>query len=253
LPTPSNLRLRQALAIFKKATGQLISERSSQKREARDLLDQLMMARHGDTGEPLSEQHIVDEVLTFLIAGHDTTALTLAYTCALLAENPAALTNLQAELQVLKGAQDFSAKNLSKLPKLNQCLLESMRLLPAVYMINRSNREPFTYKQWTFPRDTTFFVSQYATHRDPEYWPDPLAYKPERFANGEPTDFSFFPFAGGPRTCIGNHLAMIEARGVLARILRHFVPTKLAHPFKVSPYLTSIPEPGISLWWKKRE
>lgn len=128
-------------------------------------------------------------------------------------------------------------------------IYESMRLYPAVYMINRNNSEPFGFGSYEFPAHTTFFVSQYAVHRDPEYWPDPMNFQPERFAAGVPDDFRFFPFAGGHRTCIGNHLAMKEAVGVLARLLPHFVPRRLCQPFRLMANLTSIPQPGVTLEW----
>ncbi len=228
VPTPANLRLRRAKQLLIKVITELLESRRHQKTTGSpDLLDVLL-----STQQP--HQQIIDELVTFLIAGHDTTALTLSYTCALLAENPT--------------VRGWLANDMSRL---QQCLLESMRIYPAVWAINRNNKEAFNYGGYEFKPDTSFFVSQYAVHRDPEYWPDPLIFKPERFAEGEPDDFSFFPFAGGPRTCIGNHLAMAEALGVLQRVLPEYHPVRLERDFKVLPQLTAIPDPEILIRWEK--
>jgi cytochrome P450 len=229
VPTPANLKLRRAKKLLMKVITGLLETRCQQKRrDSRpDLLDFLLESKQ-------PQQQIIDELVTFLIAGHDTTALTLSYTCALLAENPAVRNWLASDMG-----------------RLQQCLLESMRIYPAVWAINRNNREAFQYAGYEFKPDTTFFVSQFAVHRDPEYWPEPLLFKPERFASGEPDDFSFFPFAGGPRTCIGNHLAMVEALGVLQRVFPEYLPVKLERDFKVLPQLTAIPDPEILIRWEK--
>jgi len=239
-PTPRNRQFHKAMDYLRAAVLDLIRQRRSRpSRQGGDLLDRILVARDAETGSPLTEQELIDEIITMLIAGHDTTALTLSFTCALLAEHPIQAAKLVSDLSRGHDAEAI----------LLPYIYESMRLYPAVYMINRNNSEPFGFGSYEFPAHTTFFVSQYAVHRDPEYWPDPMNFQPERFAAGVPDDFRFFPFAGGHRTCIGNHLAMKEAVGVLARLLPHFVPRRLCQPFRLMANLTSIPQPGVTLEW----
>jgi cytochrome P450 len=247
IPTPGNLRLTRARGILVNAVRELISERRRGPGVKADLLQALLGAgnEHGD--DPLSDQEVIDEVITFLIAGHDTTALALSFTLAVLAEHPQDLHKILKELDSSQGPPG------SRSPWLQLCLMESMRLYPPVYMINRNNKEPLHFKGFDFPAHTTFFLSQYVVHRDPEYWENPLQFKPERFVQGAPEDFSYFPFAGGPRTCLGNHLAMVEATGVLERILPRLVPVKLEKPFRIMANLTSITDPQIYLRWEKTQ
>lgn len=259
-PTPANLRLRRAKALLTKVIFDLQKKRSIERKNSQDLLDILLGADSRRSANGQMSQQTIDEMVTFLIAGHDTTALTLAYTCVLLAENQPVRDWLGEELSgriqtVETPPISLPSESLEgaghPISRLHQCLLESMRIYPAVWAINRNNKERLIYEEYEFEPDTTFFVSQYAVHRDQEYWPEPLVFKPQRFAQGEPDDFSFFPFSGGPRTCIGNHLAMLEALGVLKRILVEYTPVKLERSFKVLPQLTSIPDPEILIRWKK--
>lgn len=243
IPTARNRRLNAALRRLKDEVKRLIAARRKQATGADDLLSRILATPDSETEGALSEDYVFDEIITFLIAGHDTTALTLSYTLHLLATNPQYFATMPNDLPMtVNGGSSSWIRN---------GVLESMRLMPAAYMINRSNRETFEYKQYRFKPDTVFLLSQYAVHRDPEYWPEPNAFQPERFTGRALDDFSFFPFGGGPRLCIGNHLSMLETHGILARVLTKYRPVASVTDFKLLANLTAIPKPYLHLRWER--
>ena len=216
-----------------------------------DLMSMLLHAQDADTGERMSDTQLRDELMTLLMAGHETTANALAWTWVLLAENPEAEARLGAELdEVLNGR----APTLSDLPNLRYTewvVKESMRLLPPVWSVGREALEDCVIGGYTIPKGMQVSPFQWLTHRDGRFFEDPLAFKPERWADGlekRLPRYAYFPFGGGPRMCIGSSFASMEAVLVLATLAQHF-KLRLTHPEEIvpSPTITLRPKNGVKV------
>ncbi len=214
----------------------LLSGASSSGDLPSDMLQHLI-----DAG--LDDDTIRDQMLTMLIAGHDTSTALLAWTFALLGQHPDVFSRLVNEVQ-----------NVEKSPLLDQVIKEALRLHPPIHIANRCVVEPITFEQGTVPAGERLFFSIYLTHRDPAIWDDPDAFHPERFAQGRKVPpMSFVPFGGGPRACIGSAFGQAEARIVIAHLLRqfHFEPIQ---PYRIRPHMgaTLEPRPGVYMRVRRR-
>ncbi|MEW6286846.1 MAG: cytochrome P450 [Chloroflexota bacterium] len=193
-----------------------------------DLLQHLI-----DAG--LTDDLIRDQMLTMLIAGHDTSTALLAWTFALLGEHPDIHQRLIEEL-------DASDKS----PLLDQVIKESLRLYPPIHIGNRRVAEEMDFGEGKVPAGERMFYSIYLTHRDPEIWENPDSFCPERFAHGRKTPpFSYIPFGGGPRACIGAAFGQAEARIVLSHLLRNYQFQFTNHPIHPHMGATLEPRPGV--------
>jgi cytochrome P450 len=183
----------------------------------------------------MADQQVRDEVMTLLLAGHETTANALTWTWLLLDENPAAADRLHAEVDALPGPP--FAKDLAALPWTNAVLAEALRIYPPAWASGRRVLTDVTLGGWTVPAGSFARAVQWLTHRDPRWWPDPLAFRPERWLNaegaydesapGQPRG-AYFPFGMGTRVCIGGSFARTEAAMVLATLAREWAPTLVA-------------------------
>jgi cytochrome P450 len=201
----------------------IIAEHRTHGQDNGDLLSMLLAARDDD-GQPMSEKQLRDEVMTLFVAGHETTANLMAWTLYLLDQNRDAQTRYRAELAGLSDAP-LSLSALRQLPYGEQILKEAMRLYPPAAGATRENIAPISFGGYDFPARSQFAISSYAMHRDPALFPEPLAFKPGRFSpENEPSipKYAYLPFGAGPRVCIGNSFAMLEAQLILAAILRRF-------------------------------
>lgn len=246
LPTARNKRFIKARDTLTSYISDLIEKRRNSEPQ-NDLLQKLIDASD-DNQKGFSQQQLIDEVLTLMIAGHDTTALTLCYGLEQLAGSKTTVDKMRDEIQRVCGDKAVTIKDLPKLKYLRMVLQEIMRLCPAVYMINRTCNKAVTYKDMTFQEDTTFFLSQFAVHRHKDYWDEPDQFIPERWENPELVKSpAYFPFGGGPRSCIGNHLAMFEAGVALPEIIRRFDIRSSKRPYRFEPNATMTPSPGVYL------
>jgi cytochrome P450 len=183
----------------------------------------------------LSNDVIRDQMLTMLIAGHDTSTALLAWTFALLGQHPEVHKRVIAEMD-----------SMDKSPLLEQVIKESLRLYPPIHIGNRRIAEELEFKEGNVPPGERMFYSIYLTHRDPKIWENAESFCPERFANGKKTpSFSYVPFGGGPRTCIGAAFGQVEARIVMSYLLRTFTFEFTNH--KIHPHMgaTLEPRPGV--------
>lgn len=183
----------------------------------------------------LTDDLIRDQMLTMLIAGHDTTTALLAWTFALLGQHPNIHQRLIEELDALE-----------KSPLLDQVIKESLRLYPPIHIGNRRVAEEIEFDEDKIPAGERMFYSIYLTHRDPVIWKNPDSFCPDRFAHGRKTPpFSYVPFGGGPRACIGAAFGQAEARVVLTHLLRHYQFRFTNHSIRLHMGATLEPRPGV--------
>lgn len=257
IPTPTNLRVRRAVRTLDSILfGFIRQRREHPERYQGDLLSLLLQARDEGDGKGMSDQQVRDEAMTLFLAGHETTALTLSWTWYLLSQHPEAALKLQQEADAVLQGRLPTADDWPKLKYAEMVTLESMRLYPPAYVFGREAIVDTTLGGYPLPRGTTVLMSQWVVQRDPRFFPEPDRFLPERWAN-DPKDrprFSYFPFGGGPRTCIGNTFAMMEMALILATIAQRFeftlAPGAVVTP---SPTFTLRPSPGVPTTVRKRQ
>jgi len=206
----------------------LIAQRRDDDRDYDDVLSMLMSAESGEEpGTTLTGKQIHDHILTFLAAGHETTAIALVWTFYLLSQYPQVRAKLQDEIRNILAEGEPTLDELAKIPYLDWVLNESMRLYPPAWLQMRFVAKETELDGVRLPVGTLIILSQWVIHRLPEIWKDPEVFRPERWdpANKQQLPAgAYFPFGGGPRTCIGMPLAQLEARIILANILQHYTP-----------------------------
>jgi cytochrome P450 len=209
---------QRAAAQLGGMVGRVIDERrAAGPRAEPDLLDLLM--RDGDP--PLSDAELRDEVLTLLLAGHETTAAALTWTLILLSRYPAARDRLEAEADEVLGDREPDAGDVDRLPWTRAVLSESMRLYPPAWTIERDAVADDDVAGTVVTAGSTVAISPYLLHRNPDLWPDPEGFRPERFLGEQDRPrHAYLPFGGGRRICVGAGFAMMEAVLVLALISR---------------------------------
>ena len=239
----------------------LIAERRASGEDDRgDLLSVLMLARDEETGEPgMTDTQIRDEVMTIMLAGHETTASALAWTFHLLAQHPDAAAKLHAELdEALPPGHTPTLADLPRLAYTRQVLSESMRLYPPAWILARRTTEPVTVAGWHVPTNTNCILSPYATHRDPQWFPEPERFLPERWEKdvvAARPKHAYFPFGGGPRSCAGEAFAWMEGTLLLAEIARtwRLVPDTAYPPPVPLAAITLRPRHGMFMRAKRRD
>jgi cytochrome P450 len=206
----------------------LIAQRRNDDREYNDVLSMLMSAQSGEESDTkLTEKQIHDHILTFLAAGHETTAIALVWTMYLLSQYPQVRIKLQDEIRSVLANREPTIDDLAKIPYLDWVLDESMRLYPPAWMQMRIVTKETEIDGVKLPVGTLLVLSQWVMHRLPNIWQDAEVFKPERWGPENEQDIppgAYFPFGGGPRTCIGMPLAQLEARCILASILQRYTP-----------------------------
>ncbi len=247
LPTRRTRDLRRALDVLELRVARMIDERRRSAGTRDDLLSRLLTARDEDDGATMSDRQVRDEVLTLFVAGHETTATGLAWAIMLLCQHPEAYARARAEALACPGVPGHD-----DLPRLSFCLRvfkEALRLYPPVFLFGRQAIADVEVAGYLLPKGTITIFSPYAMQRRPELWPDPERFDPDRFspeAEAARHRAAYFPFSLGPRTCIGNHFALMEGPLVLATLLRHadfeLVDRRGAEP---DPQATLRPKGGI--------
>ena len=228
--SPAMRTFRQAKAQLDAVVAGIVAERRRQggdHDDRGDLLSMLLLARDEETGAPgMSDAQVRDEVMTILLAGHETTAGALAWTLHLLGQHPPAEARLHEELDA--ALPDGRVPGLADLPRLvytRQVFTESMRLYPPAWVLARQAVEPVEIAGWTLPRGAMCLLSPYATHRDPAWFPEPERFLPERWDGKEESarpKYAYFPFGGGPRACAGEAFAWMEGTLLLAGLARRW-------------------------------
>ena len=224
----ANPRLRRALKTLHVVIDEIIDRRRARIERGDappDMLTALMSARDPKTNQPFTRGELHDEILTFIFVGHETTALSLAWTWYLLAGNPDCQTLALAEAQHNVAGAAPTLDELSRLPYLKNCFLESLRLYPPVWGLARQTTSEVEVRGVLLPANSIVVAVPYLTHRHPEFWPEPQRFDPTRF-DAQPSAvrprYAYYPFGGGPRLCIGMGFALLEAQIVMASVLKRY-------------------------------
>jgi cytochrome P450 len=234
--------LKHNLAQARAARGlisELIRERQKSGEKRNDLLDMLIDARYEDTGKPMSEEQMIDEIMVLIIAGHETTANALAWSLYLLAHNPNEYEKLKAATLGLDVREAVMSEPL------NFVIKESMRLYPPAWISDRISLNNDAFHSYSFPRNTIIVLFYYGMHRNPAFWNNPEQFKPERFsrANSEKEKTkAYYPFGAGPRLCIGSNFAMAEMTLFLHAFVQQFTVKPGTREPKLNALVTLKPD-----------
>lgn len=256
LPLPSTLRFRRAIHRLNRVIYAIIRRRRESGHDPGDLLSRLLHAQD-DEGGGMTDRQLRDEAVTLFLAGHETTALTLVYCLDLLARHPEADARLAAELAEVLGGRAPTAADVPRLRFTDWVVKESMRLYPPAWAIGREAVRDVEVGGYPAPRGTQLILAQWVTHRDPRWFDDPEAFRPERWDNDlikQLPRCAYFPFGDGPRICIGQHFAQLEAVLILATIARKYRLTLASdRPLELVPSITLRPKWGIPMEIRARE
>lgn len=251
LPTPSNLRARRAVRRLDQVVYGMIAARRQSAEDRGDLLSILLHAQDADDGTVMTDRQVRDEVMTLFMAGHETTAVALSWTWYLLAQNPEVDARLAEELRTVLGSRVPTAADLPRLPYTERVVTESMRLYPPAYALGRQATTATEVAGHHLDAGVVVILPTWVVQRDSRWFEEPEAFRPERWEDERTRRnprYAYFPFGGGPRQCIGNGFAMMEACLLLAAIAQRFrltlVPGQRVTP---TPYVTLRPEPGIRM------
>jgi|688.fasta_scaffold07595_11 cytochrome P450 len=247
VPTPGNRKLSSSVAALDRAVHSMLDSRGVREVPA-DMLDLLITARD-DEGHALTETEIRDQVVTFIVAGHETVASALTWTFALLAENPEVMRLLQAEADAVLGGNAAQFADYQRLPYARAVIDETLRLYPPAWLITRNSLGDDSLGGYEVPEGSLIIMSPWLLHRHPGVWANPDRFDPQRFIDGEIDRSAFIPFGAGPRQCIGRDFAYVEAVLLLSSLVAHFdleYPAGQQRPPAV-PLVTMRPANGLHL------
>lgn len=250
VPTGRNRRFVRARRVLDDAVFAMIAQRRRDGSKRNDLLALLMAARDED-GSSMTDTQLRNEVVTLMLAGHETTAATLAWTWYLLSEHPDEAAKLHDELDNVLGGRAPTVEDLPRLPFTEMVIQESMRLYPPAWGIARQSLADDELGGYRLPAGSILALGTYVTHRLPAFWDEPDRFDPERFtperSAGRPR-FAYLPFGGGARQCVGASFAMLESRLVLATLAQRFRPQLVpGHPVVTDATFTLRPRHGLRM------
>ncbi|XVQ84273.1 cytochrome P450 [Microbispora siamensis] len=243
LPLPTHLRFRRARRELHRVVDRLVAARLSRPTGGDDLLSRLIAAAGRPAGAGAARDRLREELITILLAGHETTASTMSWAFHLLDRHPEVRERVRAEAVAVLGDRPPTYEDLHRLTYTTMVLEEVMRLYPPVWALTRVAVHEDEVGGYRVPAGADVLVSPYTLHRHPAYWREPDRFRPERFAPEARSDrprYAYIPFGAGPRFCVGNHLGMMEAAFVLATVSRELRLTGL-------PGRRAVPEPMLSL------
>ena len=256
IPTPLRTRSWLANNALNKIVYGFINDRRVTGDDRGDLLSMLLLAED-ENGERMTDLQARDEAVTLFLAGHETTANTLNWTWWLLAQHPEVEAKLHAELDAVLGGRPPKLEDLRHLRFTDIVIKEALRLMPAVWSVSRTAAEDTEVRGYPMPKGTTAQVMIYLLHRHPEHWKQPREFLPERWLDPEIENmhkYAYLPFAGGPRVCIGNSFAIMEANLLLATIAQRY-RLRLIDGVDIKPaaLITLFPRDGLPMRIEKRQ
>ncbi|HEX6574768.1 MAG TPA: cytochrome P450 [Gemmatimonadaceae bacterium] len=257
LPLPSVRRFNAAKATLDRAIYRIIEDRRRSGEDRGDLLSMLLMATdtEGD-GTGMSDLQLRDEAMTIFLAGHETTANALTWTWYLLSQHPEVEANVHAEVDAVLGGRSPTYEDMASLPYTRMVLAESMRLYPPAWGIGRRALEPFEARGFTIPSRAVVLMCPYIVHRDERFFPDPERFDPGRWtpeAQAERPKFSYFPFGGGNRICIGEQFAWMEGVILIAALAQRWrMRLDPSQKVEVQPLITLRPRHGMRMTIERR-
>lgn len=255
LPFPSTLRFRRAKRLLDETIYRMIAERRASGVERGDLLSMLLHATDEEGTGGMTDEQLRDEAMTIFLAGHETTANALTWTWYLLSQHPDVEARLHAEVDALGGRMP-TIDDLPKLTYTEKVMAESMRLYPPAWLVGYRAIEAYPVREYVVPAKGIILMSQYVMHHDPRYFPDPFRFDPERWAPERKVSrpkFSYFPFGGGPRVCIGESFAWMEGILVIATLAQRWrlrlIP---GQQVRLQPLITLRPKDGLYMTAEQR-
>lgn len=256
-PTLRNLRAQKELDTVNEVLYRFIRERRQNDGQHDDLLQMLMEARDEETGEAMSDQDLRDELITMFVAGHETTAILLTWLFHTLSSEPEWEDRLVDEVTSALHGRQPGFEDLSNFPTLRMAIDETLRLYPPVWITNRNAVQDDVICGYRIQAGEVAGIAPYVTHRLPEYWPDPERFDPLRFSPeiaATRSRFAYLPFGGGPRQCIGNYFALVEAQLIFATLVPRFrLVAASEYPVKLAPTATLRPKDGLWMKIEKRK
>jgi cytochrome P450 len=251
LPTPTNLRFWRARRYLNRLIYDIIRERREKRSDCGDLLSMLLLAQEEVSGQELTDKQVRDEVMTLFVAGHETSATALAWTWYVLATRPDIAARVQEEVDAALDGCKPAIAHVGRLPYTRMVILETLRLYSPIYLYDRSPSRDTALGGYRIKKGAIIFLSPYAMHRHPRYYPDPERFDPDRWLPEEADKrpkYAYFPFGGGPRTCIGEQFAWAEIVLILAVLLRRWnVALAPDQPIVMEPLITMRPKHGIRI------
>ncbi|MFL5319529.1 MAG: cytochrome P450 [Myxococcaceae bacterium] len=252
IPTPENVRFARAMKVLDDVVEKVIEQRRhAAPGEHHDLLAMLMESKDADTGETMNDRQLRDELMTMMLAGHETTANALAFSFYLLSKNPGVTRKVIEEVDRVLGGRTPTAQDAMQLQYTLRVIQEAMRLYPPAWIFSRKAIKEDVIGGYRIPAGATVVMSPWALHRDPRFWENPEGFDPDRFTEersaGRPKT-SYVPFAAGPRMCIGAGFALMEAQIILAMVLQRYRPELVAgYDLELEPLVTLRPKGGIQM------
>ncbi|MGH3880144.1 MAG: cytochrome P450 [Actinophytocola sp.] len=244
LPLPKQRRFRRARRDLDRIVAKLVFDRLAEPRpDGDDVLTRLIQSTSAEADPKVARRRMRDELITLLLAGHETTASTIGWTLHLIDEHPEVGERLRAEAFEVLGDRAPTHEDMVKLPYTAMVLHEAMRLFPPVWILTRRALDEDVVGGYRVPAGADVMVCPYTLHRHPSFWDRPDAFDPDRFDPAKPADrprYAYLPFGAGPRFCVGSHLGLMEATFVLAMISRELRLTKV-------PGYEVVAEPMLSL------
>lgn len=248
-PSPAKLRFQRALSEVDQVVYRIIRQHREAQQAGEphsDLLSMLMQVRDAENGTGLDDTQLRNETITFLLAGHETTANALTWTFYLISRHPEVERLLLAELTRVLGGRTPTLADIPELRYTKAVIQESMRLYPPIWIIERRVIEEDVIGGYTLPAGSAVVISPYALHRHPAFWERPEEFDPSRF--DAPAPAAYIPFGAGPRSCIGSEFAMLEAQLITAMVMQSFhlrlVP---GHPVEPLPDITLRSKHGMMM------
>ena len=252
IPTKENREFKKHMATVNDIVNRIIAEHKKSSNQGTDILSRLLQASDPETGDRLTDDELRDEIRTFFLAGHETTATSLTWAHYALATHKEIRSKMIEEIQSIIGTDsDPTYDDLSKMEYLDQIINETLRMYPPIYIFTRTPLKTDVIDGYTIPKGSNIIMSQYTTHHDPILWEDPETFNPDRFKSEKIKNlhkYAYFPFGGGPRTCIGKPFAILEMKIILAKIYQnHNFSLQNTDPIYPSTHFTLRPSDDILL------